>query len=145
VHGAEKAADFVTLSRNAETQAITFENNRPGVFTESNINKYYITIADHDNYVIPSSYEDINSEQHSYNAGTGAVAAAGGVGVGGENVSYDVREFPFIMVGNKRIDKFDSVLVDYYVARTEGATQIEITADKFGGNYYLEAETLFRN
>ena len=40
---------------------------------------------------------------------------------------------------------FDSVLVDYYVARTEGATQIEITADKFGGNYYLEAETLFRN
>ena len=45
----------------------------------------------------------------------------------------------------KRIDMFDSVLVDYYVARTTGATQIEITADKFGGNYYLEASTLFRD
>ena len=40
--------------------------------------------------------------------------------------------------------KFDSVLVDYYVERTSGAQQIEITADKFGGNYYLEASTLFR-
>ena len=40
--------------------------------------------------------------------------------------------------------KFDSVLVDYYVARESGAQQIEITPDKFGGNYYLEASTLFR-
>ena len=40
---------------------------------------------------------------------------------------------------------FDSVLVDYYVKRTRDAKQIEITADKFGGNYYLEASTLFRD
>ena len=39
---------------------------------------------------------------------------------------------------------FDSVLVDYYVKRKGGAQQIEITPDKFGGNYYLEASTLFR-
>ena len=39
----------------------------------------------------------------------------------------------------------DSVMVDYYTERGEGAKQIEITADKFGGNYYLEASTLFRN
>ena len=37
------------------------------------------------------------------------------------------------------------VLVDYYVEKTSGAQQIEITADKFGGNYYLEASTLFRD
>ena len=37
------------------------------------------------------------------------------------------------------------VLVDYYVKRTQGAQQIEITPDKFGGNYYLEASTLFRD
>mgnify|MGYP006873068846 CR=1 FL=1 len=37
------------------------------------------------------------------------------------------------------------VLVDYYVERTSGAQQIEITPDKFGGNYYLEASTLFRD
>ena len=40
---------------------------------------------------------------------------------------------------------FDSVLVDYYVKHISDAQQIEITADKFGGNYYLEAATLFRD
>ena len=37
------------------------------------------------------------------------------------------------------------VLVDYYTKKTKGAFQIEITPDKFGGNYYLEASTLFRD
>ena len=37
------------------------------------------------------------------------------------------------------------VLVDYYVKRTSGAAEIKITPDKFGGYYYLEASTLFRN
>ena len=37
------------------------------------------------------------------------------------------------------------VLVDYYTEKKSGAQQIEITPDKFGGNYYLEASTLFRN
>ena len=37
------------------------------------------------------------------------------------------------------------VLVDYYTEKSTGATQIDITADKFGGNYYLEASTLFRD
>ena len=38
-----------------------------------------------------------------------------------------------------------TVLVDYYTEKTSGAFQIEITPDKFGGNYYLEASTLFRD
>ena len=44
----------------------------------------------------------------------------------------------------KEIKAGDTVLVDYYVEKTTGAQQIEITPDKFGGNYYLEASTLFR-
>ena len=39
----------------------------------------------------------------------------------------------------------DVVLVDYYTERSAGAHQIEITPDKFGGNFYLEASTLFRD
>ena len=39
----------------------------------------------------------------------------------------------------------DVVLVDYYTERISKATQIEITPDKFGGNFYLEASTLFRD
>ena len=39
----------------------------------------------------------------------------------------------------------DHIIIDYYTPKTSGARQIEITPDKFGGNYYLEASTLFRN
>ncbi|MCM1323987.1 MAG: hypothetical protein NC218_07485 [Acetobacter sp.] len=42
------------------------------------------------------------------------------------------------------VETGDIVFVDYYVKRTGKAQTIEITADKFGGNYYLEASTLFR-
>lgn len=45
----------------------------------------------------------------------------------------------------KDLANANAVMVDYYTARTSRAKQIEITADKFGGNYYLEASTLFRN
>ena len=40
---------------------------------------------------------------------------------------------------------FDSVIVDYYTEVESDAMQIEITPDKFGGNFYLEASTLFRD
>ena len=39
----------------------------------------------------------------------------------------------------------DVVLVDYYTEHTSSVKQIDITPDKFGGNYYLEASTLFRD
>lgn len=39
---------------------------------------------------------------------------------------------------------FDSVIVDYYTEKDAATQQIDITPDKFGGNYYLEASTLFR-
>ena len=37
-----------------------------------------------------------------------------------------------------------AVLVDYYVEKVMNTQQIEITADKFGGTYYIEGSTLFR-
>lgn len=38
-----------------------------------------------------------------------------------------------------------TVLVDYYVAHDSGAWQVDISPESFGGNFYLEAETLFRD
>lgn len=38
----------------------------------------------------------------------------------------------------------DAYLVDYYTLESSGFTQIDIEPNKFGGNYYLEAATLFR-
>lgn len=43
-----------------------------------------------------------------------------------------------------KVKKGKVVLVDYYVKKTGGVQQIEITADNFAGSYYLEASTLFR-
>lgn len=39
----------------------------------------------------------------------------------------------------------DVVYVDYYVEAESGVKQIDIEAGKFGGSYYLEASTLFRD
>ena len=39
----------------------------------------------------------------------------------------------------------DSILLDCYTQKTANLSQIDITPDQFGGNYYLEASTLFRN
>lgn len=39
----------------------------------------------------------------------------------------------------------DVVYVDYYVEADSGVRQIDIEAGKFGGSYYLEASTLFRD
>ena len=55
----------------------------------------------------------------------------------GESTAYTTHQIEEI--------NFDSILVDFYVERTAAAKQIEITADQFGCNFYLEAETLFRN
>ena len=63
------------------------------------------------------------------------------------NDSHDAEEpdRTDYIVGQLGDIKFDSVLVDFYVAREAAAKQIEITADKFGGNFYVEAQTLFRD
>ena len=43
----------------------------------------------------------------------------------------------------KSLDGY-KVLADYYVAKTGGAMEISITPDKFGGAFYIEGSTLFR-
>ena len=65
-----------------------------------------------------------------------------------ESVAESDDGFVLTLKTTDDIEKFhenDVVLVDYYVERNKGASQIDITPDKFGGNYYLEASTLFRN
>lgn len=50
------------------------------------------------------------------------------------------------MTADKYTPKVGSVVyVDYYVEATTDVKQIDIEAGKFGGSYYLEASTLFRD
>ena len=66
------------------------------------------------------------------------------VGVGEE----EIKVYDLTLKATDDLNKFPKdavVLVDYYVEKEAGAQQIDITPDKFGGNYYLEASTLFRD
>lgn len=57
-----------------------------------------------------------------------------------------LKELKFTFPNDLELKAGESVLVlvDYYVVKKSGAYQIDITPDKFAGNYYLEASTLFR-
>ena len=55
----------------------------------------------------------------------------------GDNYTPDLSKF--------KGEGKDVVVVDYYTDKKSGVQQIEITPDKFGGNFYLEASTLFRD
>jgi hypothetical protein len=77
------------------------------------------------------------------------------------NADYPMYALTFngdTMVGSQAVADFDAakkifednkdvdaVLLDYYVAAGTKLTQIDIEPDKFGGNFYIEAETLFRD
>ena len=56
----------------------------------------------------------------------------------GSKISLNCQE------DQSKVKEGDYVFVDFYVARKANAQQIEITPDKFGGFYYVEASTLFR-
>lgn len=63
-----------------------------------------------------------------------------------DHAGYKAAGSLFLKDGKLNKAAFDSVLIDYYTAHeSDGSQQIEITADKFGGNFYLEASTLFRD
>lgn len=82
------------------------------------------------------------------------VQAGEGDSIDGYSISLILNEENASTVRPTRGEDFDEldvfaegdiVLVDYYVEKDRDAQQIEITPDKFGGNYYLEASTLFRD
>jgi len=45
----------------------------------------------------------------------------------------------------KDFDKANGIIVDYYTPIRSGAKQIEIDAESFGGSFYLEGSTLWRD
>ena len=57
-----------------------------------------------------------------------------------------IKNFEEIIIPESALAAKDTILyVDYYVKADQGVKQIDIEAGKFGGSYYLEASTLFRD
>lgn len=85
-------------------------------------------------YVFPLKNGEIFTEPFYGTAADNIVTIDGSKETDGYK-AVDIAEFA----------KADAVFIDYYTEKGKGAQQIEITADKFAGNYYVEASTLFRN
>lgn len=110
---------YVMFMKDGEIVSEPYIPEHVEVLEDEETGKFMITVKDHVSYDEMTANEDESKHTYSLNE---------------ENDVFKLAD-----------GKFDSVLVDYYVAHdSDGAQQIEITADKFGGNYYLEASTLFR-
>lgn len=102
-------------------------------------------------YVMVVDGDDYNSEPYigTYTEGEESIVEVDGKTYYKVTIATiakgDRKEAYAITDAAAQLKKDVTVVVDYYTARTTNAKQIEITADKFGGNYYLEASTLFRN
>ena len=57
----------------------------------------------------------------------------------------NVKDWVDVSFNEEAIVKDTILYVDYYVKAETGVRQIDIEAGKFGGSYYLEASTLFRD
>ena len=109
--------------------------------------------------VIDAAKESVNlnvhaTERAAVNGGT-ATANYKGIVNGNEDIYAIVMDANDNVIETRKITgsvltitglgaDANSVLFDFYTVKSKG-TQIEITADKFAGNYYLEASTLFRS
>ena len=111
---------YVMLMKNGEIISEPFIPEHTGVIGEDEVYTY----ADEDGeyYIVVKGHKNLSE-------------------LAGEDDMYEIDN----IASDDEFKVYDSVLVDYYTPKMSDAQQIEITADKFGGNYYLEASTLFRD
>ena len=90
---------------------------------------------------IPVSHEFVaNDQKESYvTMGVGAAPTPG------YNASGDAEIDAAYKISTMFKPGVTSLMCDYYIERSANTKQIEITAESFGSNFYLEASTLFRN
>lgn len=116
---------YVMLVKDGEIKSEPYiVKHGTNAFKENEDKKYEITILADKNYVKPDEKVDPNTGKVDKETSKNTLA-----------YQKDSAAFP----------DFDSVIVDYYTPKRTNAKQIDITAESFGGNYYLEASTLFRN
>lgn len=138
---ANKAAVHFASGVDTDTESYVLVKEKPFIPTATDPgygeNMMYVMLVK-DGEIVSEPFIPAHNAQPTADAATGAykVLIAANVGNG--------TDYTGAYAFDKTIE-FDSAIIDYYVARESGAKQIEITADKFGGNYYLEASTLFRN
>ena len=110
---------YVMFKKNGEIVSEPFIPKHEDIAQDEETGKYLIRVSEHE------TYQRVDDDTTNYQP-------------------IDIEDGGDFAEANKGL-YFDSVLVDYYQEQTgANAQQIEITADKFSGNYYVEASTLFR-
>ena len=97
---------------------------------------YVISKEDYIYVMVLDSNGEVSTEPYIYTYDNGEKTNKG--------YAITVKDSPYT-ADNSKPKAGSIVLVDYYTEKTTNAQQIDITPDKFGGNYYLEASTLFRD
>ncbi len=138
VHTTEQT-DAVIVDKEAGTVKITLEQKPYFVAGEDYI---YVMLLKNGEVAtepfIPSAVEE-DANGRSVIVLSEAWTDAGRIDVDAQSRGNMLAEF----YNAKKSDLI--VMVDYYVERIGGVSEVTITPDKFGGYYYLEASTLFRN
>ena len=139
--GLIEASDKTTIKVHTTEQTADFDTEAHIVYVEQ---KPYTESKQDWIYVMPLKNGEVYTEPF---IGLCAVDAQYDEDKGGYPITLQERDAK--QDGNEygweAFEEADAVLVDYYVEHKSDAQQINITPDKFGGNYYLEASTLFRD
>ena len=101
------------------------------------------SISDHDNaavYVMILDGDDNMLCEPFSSASEGKEVTATGTSVTLEKADVEKA----VTEHGNNVNLIAKVLIDYYTNKTTGAMEINITPDKFGGAFYIEASTLFR-
>ena len=144
VHSTEQTEDVVVTD---DSTVKVYISQKPHVSTKEDL--IYVMVLDSNGEIATEPYipanvaegaiKDKESEFYGKYELTIDISGNGIATLNGRTEEY--------IAENDKVNPFVTdgvVLVDYYVAKNSGAQQIDITPDKFGGNYYLEASTLFR-
>ena len=132
----EKGGKSIKVHTTEQTDKVAFEDNGDIKITLSN-DKIVFNEKEDFIYVMLLKDGEVCTEPFIPGAVEGNVITLSSEFAGGRE--NDLTPFNEMGEGNC------IVLVDYYVERKGGVSEITITPDKFGGYYYLEASTLFRN
>ena len=149
-HIVEYTDDVTVTKTGSDVTSITIEVEQkpyPGTNSKDTEQYVYVMLTDQDGQVSTEPYyakvkgtwdstdaiftHDQNSTTKKYQL---IITGSGDNAIGG----YTPKDLNNFMNGV-------SVVVDYYTERASDTQQIEITPDSFGGNFYLEASTLFRD
>lgn len=129
-----------------------YADEKDGTLTNNTNYTYIMVVKDGEPITEPflpnQQFDPVKFEDGAWNTvDTEADAEKWRITIPGADLVVDDSSTKYSINNQTKLDVFENatVLVDYYTERKSNTKQIEITAESFGGNFYLEASTLFRN